>query len=118
MGTTNVELTFEEESLASSLHLKVHEVVSRILSDAEFAASIKVAAVAAVSGGAGSEAWKAYFEHFASTPGELAQLGIDDATGCTCNSNTYMTLSSLVTPVPTCCATTTTTTTSGNYFGV
>jgi hypothetical protein len=104
--------------MADNLSQKVHEVVSRILTDAQFAAEIKQAAVAAISGGATSQAWKDYFERFASTPGELANLGVDDATGCTCNSNTYMTLSSLVTPVPTCCATTTTTTTSGNYFGV
>ena len=104
--------------MANTLSEKVHEVVSRILSDPLFAAEIKKAAVAAISGGAGSQAWRDYFERFASTPGELANLGVDDANGCTCNSNTYMTLSSLVTPVPTCCATTTTTTTSGNYFGV
>jgi hypothetical protein len=102
----------------STLSIKVHEVVSRVLNEPHFAAQIKRDAVEAISGGAGSEAWKKYFEHFASTPGELAGLGVDDATSCTCNSNTYLTLSSLVTPVPTCCATTTTTTTSGNYFGV
>jgi len=104
--------------MATNIGQKIHEVVSRILADAEFAAMIKRAAVAAIAGGASSQAWKDYFEQFASTPGELANLGVDDASGCTCNSNTYMTLSSLVTPVPTCCATTTTTTTSGNYFGI
>jgi hypothetical protein len=104
--------------MATSLQQKVHEVVSRIINEPEFAAEIKKAAVAAITGGAGSQAWRDYFERFASTPGELANLGVDDVNGCTCNSNTYMTLSSLVTPVPTCCATTTTTTTSGNYFGV
>jgi hypothetical protein len=104
--------------MAANLQTKVHEVVSRILSDPEFAAEIKRAAVAAIAGGSSSQAWKDYFEHFASTPGELASLGSDDVNGCTCNSNTYMTLSSLVTPVPTCCATTTTTTTSGNFFGL
>ena len=105
--------------MAKNLSQKVHEVVSRILSDGEYAAEIKRAAVEAIVGGAGSQAWKDYFERFASTPGELANLGVDDdVNGCTCNSNTYMTLSSLVGPVPTCCATTTTTTTSGNYFGV
>jgi hypothetical protein len=105
--------------VASNLSTKVHEVVSRVLNDPEYAQDLKRAAVAAISGGAGSPAWLDYFERFASTPGELAQLGIDDdKNGCTCGSNTYLTLSSLVTPVPTCCATTTTTTTSGNYFGV
>ena len=105
--------------MTKNLGITVHEVVSRILSDAEFAAEIKRAAVAAVNGGAGSQAWIDYFERFASTPGELARLGLDDddAGGCTCGSNTYLTLSSLVTPVPTCCATTTTTTTSGAFFG-
>lgn len=102
----------------SSLSTKVHEVVSRVLNDAQYAAEIRAAAVAAISGGAQSQAWRDYFERFASTPGELSSLGVDDANGCTCNSNTYLTLSSLVSPVPTCCATTTTTTTSGNYFGV
>jgi hypothetical protein len=96
---------------------KVHQVVSRIISDPLFAAEIKQAALAAVQGGAGSQAWEDYFEYFASTPGELAGLGTDNDSGCTCNSNTYLTFSSLVTPVPTCCATTTTTTTSGNFFG-
>ena len=104
--------------MAKNLAEKVHEVVSRILNEPIYAMEVKRAAVAAISGGAGSQAWKDYFELFASTPGELANLGQDDANGCTCNSNTYMTLSSLVTPVPTCCATTTTTTTSGNYFGI
>lgn len=105
--------------MAKNLAAKVHEVVSKILSDPEYSAEIKRTAVAAISGGAGSQAWQDYFEHFASTPGELSSLGSEtDDTGCTCNSNTYMTLSSLVTPVPTCCATTTTTTTSGNYFGI
>lgn len=89
-----------------------------MLSDPAFATEIKRAAVAAIISGAGSQAWEDYFEHFASTPGELSGLGTDDAENCTCNSNTYLTLSSIVTPVPTCCATTTTTTTSGNYFGV
>jgi hypothetical protein len=102
----------------SDLSTKVHEVVSRILNDAAFAAELKRNAVAAVTGGAGSDEWKRYFEMFASFPGELAGLGLEsDESGCTCNSNTYLTLSSVVTPVPTCCATTTTTTTSGNYFG-
>jgi hypothetical protein len=104
--------------LAPDLSSKVHEVVSRVLNDPAFATEIKQSAVAAITGGAGSQAWEDYFERFASTPGELSGLGVDDAQNCTCNSNTYLTLSSIVTPVPTCCATTTTTTTSGNFFGV
>jgi hypothetical protein len=103
--------------MASSLPRKVHEVVSRVLADTEFALEIKRAALAAIRGGAKSQAWRDYFEMFASTPGELAGLGSDDPSGCTCGSNTYLTFSSLVTPIPTCCNTTTTTTTSGNYFG-
>ncbi|MBV9727687.1 MAG: hypothetical protein JO299_21215 [Gammaproteobacteria bacterium] len=89
------------------------------MNDPTFAGEVKRGAVEAITQGAGSQAWRDYFERFASTPGELDSLGVgDDAEACTCNSNTYLTLSSLVTPVPTCCATTTTTTTSGNYFGV
>lgn len=93
---------------------KVHEVVGRILSDPEFAESLRKDGLAAVQGGAGSAEWEKYFEHFAAEPGALAGLGTADAASCTCNSNTVITLSSLVTPVPTCCATTTTTTTSGS----
>lgn len=103
----------------ADLASKVHQVVSRVLTDPAFAAEVKAAAVNAITAGAGTEAWEEYFERFASTPGELSGLGVDDeTTGCTCNSNTYLTLSSIVTPVPTCCATTTTTTTSGNFFGL
>ena len=102
--------------MSTTLPRKVHEVVTRILADVEYAKEIKQAALAAVKGGAQSHAWKDYFERFASTPGELASLGNPSAEGCACNSNTYLTLSSLVTPVPVCCNTTTTTTTSGGYF--
>ena len=104
--------------MPTQLSLRVHEVVSRILKDPEYAAETKRAALAAVKGGAQSQAFKDYFERFASTPGELATLGVDSGKGCACNSNTYMTISSLVTPLPMCCNTTTTTTTSGDYFGV
>jgi hypothetical protein len=100
--------------VSTPLSIKIHEVVARVLSDAEYAATIKRAALAAVKGGARSAQWKDYFERFASTPGELANLGIDRAGVC---NNTFLTISSLVTPVPTCCNTTTTTTTSGNLFG-
>jgi hypothetical protein len=104
--------------LATQLSLRIHEVVSRILKDPEYAAETKQAALAAVKGGSQSQAFKEYFERFASTPGELANLGMDSASGCPCKSNTYLTISSLVTPVPVCCNMTTTTTTSGDYFGV
>jgi hypothetical protein len=104
--------------MANQLSLSVHAVVSRVLKDPDYAAEIKQAALAAVRGGSQSQAFKDYFERFASTPGELAGLGSTSEGGCPCNSNTYLTISSLVTPVPTCCNTTTTTTTSGNFFGV
>lgn len=103
--------------VSSSQGLKVHEVVSRVLSDSAFAAEIKQHALAAVRGGASSEAFKTYFERFAISPGGLASLGVGDAATCACGSTTYLTISSLVTPVPMCCNTTTTTTTSGAFFG-
>jgi hypothetical protein len=101
----------------SELSLKIHSVAARALRDPDFATELKHAALAAVKGGAHSEAFRSYFERFASTPGELASLGTVEGTNCACKSTTFMTISSLVTPVPTCCNTTTTTTTSGNYFG-
>lgn len=94
--------------------LKVHEVVGRVLADPEFAEQLKSDGLAAVQAGAGTEAWDKYFEHFAAEPGALSAMGAQGAAACTCNSATWVTLSSLVTPVPTCCATTTTTTTSTN----
>ena len=103
--------------MANQLSLHIHAVVSRILNDPDYAMEVKYAALAAVKGGSQSQAFKDYFDRFATTPGELANLGTDISEGCACLSNTYLTLSSLVTPIPTCCNTTTTTTTSGNYFG-
>jgi len=94
--------------------LKVHEVVGRLLTDHDFAEKIKQDGLAAIKAGLGSPEWDKYFEHFAPTPGALAVKGTSQAAGCTCNSATWVTLSSLVTPVPTCCGVTTTTTTSGN----
>ena len=103
--------------MATALSLKVHATAARALRDSEFAKELKLAALDAVKGGAKSEAFREYFDRFASTPGELASLGDPNAATCACKSTTYMTISSLVTPVPTCCNTTTTTTTSGNFFG-
>lgn len=98
--------------------MKIHEIASRALHDPDFAAEIKQAALAAVKGGSRSQAFRDYFEYFASSPGELANLGIAFGANCACQSNTYMTISTIATPIPTCCNLTTTTTTSGNYFGV
>jgi hypothetical protein len=103
--------------LAKDIPAKTHEVAVRALTDPQFASELRRAALAAVKGGAASQAFRDYFEHFASTPGELAGLGTGDPAGCTCNSNTWFTLSSMVGPIYTCCATTTTTTTSGDFFG-
>lgn len=92
---------------------KVQEVVGRVLTDSSFAKQIQQDGLAAIKAGAGSPAWNKYFEHFAPSPGALAKLGADVAgANCTCNSTTFTTLSTLVTPVPTCCGATTTTTTS------
>ncbi|MFL6212341.1 MAG: hypothetical protein ACJ74J_00445 [Blastocatellia bacterium] len=102
--------------MASSLSKKIHEVTARILTDATFAKEVREAALKAVKGGSQSEEFKRYFEYFASTPGELSAMGNPSEGGCTCNSNTWFTLSSLVGPLYTCCATTTTTTTTGNFF--
>jgi len=102
--------------MGSSLPRKIHEVATRILTDAEFAQEIREAALKAVKAGSHSQAFKDYFEYFASTPGELSDLGSGPSQNCTCNSNTWFTISSLVGPLYTCCATTTTTTTTGNFF--
>lgn len=104
--------------MAQPLSKKVHQTASQMLNDPIFATKMQRLALEAVKGGTKSEAWKEYFEMFASTPGELSELGVEYGANCTCQSTTYMTISSMVTPIPTCCNTTTTTTTSGNYFGV
>lgn len=103
--------------MASNLPRKIHEIATRVLMDPEFANELREAALKAVKSGAGSPEFKEYFELFASTPGELSGLGKGTGEGCTCNSNTWFTISSLVGPLYTCCATTTTTTTTGNFFG-
>lgn len=103
--------------MASSLPGRVQEVVHRILSDGEFAAEVRRLGIDAVRGGAKSEAFKKYFDVFALTPGELDGLSAGPGSeGCTCDSNTWFTFSSLAGPLYTCCATTTTTTTTGNFF--
>ena len=102
--------------MPSSLPKNIHRVASRILTDPAFADEIREAGIRAVKAGSHSQAFKDYFEYFASTPGELAELGNGVSEGCTCNSNTWFTLSSIVGPLYTCCATTTTTTTTGNFF--
>jgi hypothetical protein len=90
----------------------------RILGDGAFAAEVRRAGIAAVRAGASSDEFKEYFEYFARTPGELANLGDGPVAACTCDSNTWFTISSIVGPMYTCCATTTTTTTSGNFFAL
>jgi hypothetical protein len=93
---------------------KVNETVGRIISDPEYAERLRQDGIAALKAGSGSPEWDKYFEHFAPTPGALAQMGARGSASCTCGSNTWITLSSVVTPVPTCCGATTTTTTSGS----
>lgn len=95
----------------------IQEVAMRIIGDGEFAAHVRQLGIAAVRGGAGSDAFAEYFDLFARTPGELAGLGAGPGEpACTCDSNTWFTISSIAGPLYTCCATTTTTTTSGNFF--
>jgi hypothetical protein len=94
--------------------LKVHAVVARVLTDTAFADQLKADGLAALKSGAGSKEWATYFEHFAPHPGALAAMGTTQSASCTCNSATWTTLSTIVTPVPTCCGATTTTTTSGS----
>lgn len=98
----------------SDITNKVHETVGRILTDPAYAAQLQQDGLAALKAGSGTPEWDKYFEHFAPTPGALATMGAAANASCTCNSNTVITLSSLVTPVPTCCGATTTTTTSGS----
>ncbi len=104
--------------MANPLSMKIHEVAMRAVNDPDFAIELRQAALAALKGGSRSQAFKDYFDRFATTPGELANLGVEFGANCACLSNTYLTLSSMVSPVPVCCNTTTTTTTSGNFFGV
>jgi len=93
---------------------KVHEVVGRVLTDPTYAQQIQADGLAALKAGSGSAEWKKYFEHFAASPGALAAMGAEvGSANCTCNSNTVITLSTAVSPIPTCCGATTTTTTSG-----
>jgi hypothetical protein len=92
---------------------KLHGVATRVVHDADFAAQIKEQGQKALQAGPGSPDFEAYFAHFGVSPGSLQGLGTANAAACTCNSNTWITLSTLVTPVTTCCGATTTTTTSG-----
>ncbi|HYZ78123.1 MAG TPA: hypothetical protein VE596_12200 [Gaiellaceae bacterium] len=55
----------------------------------------------------------AYLELFASTPGELAAMAAGDVDACTCDSATWLTLSTIATPVTHCCQGTGATTTTG-----
>jgi len=98
---------------SNDIAAKVTEVVGRLLHDPNFASQLQSDGLAAIKAGAGSKEWNKYFEHFAPSAGALANLGSANTASCTCNSATWTTLSSLVTPVPTCCGATTTTTTSG-----
>jgi hypothetical protein len=95
---------------------KVNETVGKALSDPAFAEQLKQQGLAAIQKGAGSQEWQTYFANFAPSSGALASLGGANvsAANCTCNSATWTTLSTIVTPVPTCCGATTTTTTSTN----
>ena len=99
---------------SSNIPQKVQEVIGKVLTDPQFASELQQKGLAAIRAGAGSQEWNDYFYYFASSPGELKTLGATQASSCTCNSATYTTLSTLVTPVPTCCGATTTTTTSTN----
>jgi hypothetical protein len=92
---------------------KLHSVATRVVYDQQFAEELRSKGRAALAAGPGSDEMDAYFEEFAANPGDLAGMGTTGAAECTCNSNTWITLSTVVTPIPTCCAATTTTTTSG-----
>jgi hypothetical protein len=94
---------------------KLHEVATRVVHDPDYADQIRKKGLAALEAGPGSQEFEAYFEEFAASPGALAGMGVaGGAAACTCNSATWTTLSTIVTPVPTCCGATTTTTTSTN----
>jgi hypothetical protein len=93
---------------------KLHSVATRVVHDPGYAEELRAKGQAALQAGPGSKEMDEYFDEFAATPGDLAGMGAGgDAANCTCNSNTWITLSTVVTPVPTCCGATTTTTTSG-----
>ena len=92
---------------------KLHSVATRVVYDQDFAEQLRAKGQSALQAGPGSKEMDDYFEEFAANPGDLAGMGTSGAAECTCNSTTWTTLSTLVTPVPTCCGATTTTTTSG-----
>jgi hypothetical protein len=81
--------------------------------DPHFAEELRALGVRAMRDGPGSDAMREYFDVFATTPGELSGMVVGEQSACTCNSATWLTLSTIVTPVSVCCGGTTTTTTSG-----
>lgn len=81
--------------------------------DHAFADRVRSLGRDALRDGPGSPAADAYFELFASSPGELAGMGVGPGATCTCESATWLTLSTIATPVTHCCQGTGATTTSG-----
>jgi hypothetical protein len=93
---------------------RLQSVAIRLVHDPEFAKRMKAMALEAIRKGPGTPEFEAYFEEFAATPGGLAGMGLGEEGACLCESTTWTTLSTVMTPVVTCCAATTTTTTSGS----
>jgi hypothetical protein len=92
---------------------RLQSVAIRLVHDPAFAKRMKQMALDAIRNGPGTEEFEAYFDEFAATPGGLSGMGFGDEGECLCESTTWTTLSTVMTPVVTCCAATTTTTTSG-----
>ena len=92
-------------------------VAARLVHDPEFAQRMKGMALEAIRQGPGTAEFEAYFDEFAATPGDLAGMGVGPDSACLCDSTTWTTLSTVMTPIVTCCAATTTTTTSGGQAG-
>ena len=88
-------------------------VAERVVHDHDFADRVRRLGREALRAGPGTEASDAYFELFATTPGELAGMGVGPKAACTCESATWLTLSTIATPVTHCCQGTGATTTTG-----
>jgi hypothetical protein len=97
----------------SALGRRARAVTERVYHDHEFAERVRSLGRDALRAGPGSAAMAEYFEVFASTPRELAAMAAGDVAACTCDSATWLTLSTIATPVTHCCQGTTATTTTG-----
>jgi hypothetical protein len=97
----------------SALGRRARAVTERVYYDEEFAEHVRSLGRDALRAGPGTPAMAEYLELFATTPGELAAMATGDTGACTCDSATWLTLSTIATPVTHCCQGTGATTTTG-----